>query len=148
MAGREIGVSNWVVVDQDRIDRFAECTGDRQWIHTDVERTRRESPYRQPIAQGYLTLSLVAALLQDLSAASLNIQAAFNHGVDNVRFLAPVLVGSRVRLRLTLVSLEDAGPGKYLMRGSGVVEIEGESQPALTAEPLITIFERRVRKPA
>lgn len=148
LAGREIGVSDWVVVDQHRIDQFAECTGDRQWIHTDVERTRRESPYRQPIAQGYLTLSLVAALLQDISGAFDNIQAAFNHGVDNVRFLAPVLAGARVRLRLTLLSVEESGPGKFLMRGSSVMEIEGESQPALTAEPLITIFERRVRRPA
>jgi acyl dehydratase len=148
MAGQELGVSDWVLVDQERINRFADCTGDRQWIHVDVERTRRESPYRQPIAHGYLTLSLVASLIPEVGVAPLNMQAAFNHGVDNVRFLAPVRAGSRIRLRLKLLSVEDSGPGKYLMRGAGVVEIEGDSRPALTCEPLIMFFERRVRRPA
>jgi acyl dehydratase len=148
MGGQELGVSDWVLVDQDRIDQFAECTGDRQWIHVDVERTRRESPYRQPIAHGYLTLSLVAALTPEIGIVPANMQAAFNYGVDNVRFLAPVRVGSRVRLRLTLISLSDSGPGKYLMRAHSVMEIEGESQPALTAETLVMFFERRTRRPA
>jgi acyl dehydratase len=146
MAGQELGVSDWVLVDQDRIDRFADCTGDRQWIHTDPERTRRESPYRQPIAHGYLTLSLVAALLPKVGVTPLNMQAAFNYGVDNVRFLAPVRAGTRVRLRLRLISIEDRGPGKYLMRAESTVEIEDEEQPALTAETLVMFFERRSRR--
>ncbi|MBL8584206.1 MAG: MaoC family dehydratase [Rhizobiaceae bacterium] len=146
LAGQELGVSDWLLVDQERIDRFAECTGDRQWIHTDVERTRRESPFRQPIAHGYLTLSLVAALTPEIGMRPMNLQAAFNYGVENVRFLAPVRAGSRVRLRLTLISLEDSGPGKYLMRAHSIMEIEGEEQPALTAETLIMFFERRARR--
>jgi acyl dehydratase len=88
--GKELGVSEWVAVDQQMIDKFADCTGDRQWIHVDIERARRESPFRTPIAHGYLTLSLVATLAQDLGIMPENTQAAFNYGLDKVRFVAPV----------------------------------------------------------
>lgn len=141
--GQELGVSGWVLVDQDRINQFAECTGDHQWIHVDVERARRESPFRAPIAHGYLTLSLVAALALEVGGLPDNIQAAFNYGLDKVRFLTPVRVGSRVRMRTTLVSLEDKGPGQYLMKASNTIEIEGEDKPALIAETLAMLYERR-----
>jgi acyl dehydratase len=141
--GKEIGVSDWVVVDQQRINQFAECTGDRQWIHTDAERAKRESPFRVPIAHGYLTLSLVAALIQELNVFPDNTQAAFNHGLDMVRFIAPVKAGARVRLRVTLISVEDVGPGQYLMKASNTMEIEGEERPALIAETLVMMYERR-----
>ena len=96
------------------INQFAECTGDRQWIHTDVERTKKESPFRAPIAHGYLTLSLITRFALDIGMLPENTQAAFNHGLDEVRFLAPVRVGSRVRMRTVLQSMEDKGPGQYL----------------------------------
>ena len=128
MVGHELGVSDWTVVDQDRINQFADCTGDHQWLHIDAERARRESPFRVPIAHGYLTLSLVAALAQDIGAVPENTQAAFNYGLDRVRFIAPVRVGARVRLRSTLVSVEDAGPGQYLMKASNTMEIEGRGK--------------------
>jgi Acyl dehydratase len=99
--GRELGVSDWVAVDQDRIDAFAQCTGDRQWIHIDVERARRESPFGGPIAHGYLTLSLVAATVMEIGIIPPDAATGLNYGVDKVRFIAPVKAGTRVRNRAT-----------------------------------------------
>jgi acyl dehydratase len=141
--GKELGVSEWVTVDQTMIDKFADCTGDHQWIHIDAERARRESPFRTTIAHGYLTLSLVAALAQDLGVAPENTQAAFNYGLDKVRFITAVKSGARIRLRVTMMSIEIKGPGQYLMRASNTVEIEGEERPALIAETLVMLYERR-----
>jgi acyl dehydratase len=143
MAGQELGVSDWVTVDQSRIDQFADCTGDHQWIHVDVERARRRSPFRSTIAHGYLTLSIIGALGQEIGAIPENTQAAFNYGLDRVRFIAPVRAGSRIRLRSTLMSVEDCGPGQYLMKAHNEVEIEGEERPALIAETLVMLYERR-----
>ena len=111
LTGQELGVSEWITVDQEKINQFADCTGDRQWIHVDVERTKKESPFRKPIAHGYLTLSLVTAMAMDINAVPENTQAAFIHGLDSVRFIAPVKSGTRVRMRSTLLSVEDKGPG-------------------------------------
>ncbi|MBN9251442.1 MAG: MaoC family dehydratase [Mesorhizobium sp.] len=147
MTGQELGVSGWTLIDQSRIDQFADCTGDHQWLHTDPERARRESPFRVTIAHGYLTLSIIGALCQDLGFMPENIRAAFNDGLDKVRFLNPVKVGSRVRMRATLVSVQDKAPGQYLMKFSNTVEIEGEETPALIAETLVMFYERR-KKPA
>mgnify|MGYP002393521996 FL=1 len=147
MTGQELGVSGWTLVDQSRIDQFADCTGDHQWLHTDPERARRESPFRVTIAHGCLTLSIIGALCQDLGFMPENIRAAFNYGLDKVRFLNPVKVGSRVRMRATLVSVQDKAPGQYLMKFSNTVEIEGEETPALIAETLVMFYERR-KKPA
>lgn len=135
-AGKELGVSSWVTVDQAMIDQFAECTGDRQWIHIDVERAKRESPFRAPVAHGYLTLSLIAAMSYEVGGLPEGTAAAFNYGLDKVRFIAPVRVGSKVRLRSTLMSFDDKGGGQYLMKASNVVEIDGEEKPALIAETL------------
>jgi acyl dehydratase len=148
LVGQELGVSGWIMVDQDTINRFAECTGDRQWIHVDVERTRKESPFRKPIAHGYLTLSLISAMALDIDAVPENTQAAFIQGLDSVRFIAPVRAGSRVRMHSTLISLEDKGPGQYLARSANTVEIEGDERPALTAEILVLLYERRRKRPA
>jgi acyl dehydratase len=145
MTGQELGVSDWTTVDQSRIDQFAECTGDRQWIHVDPERAKRQSPFRTTIAHGYLTLSIIGALALDMGIVPENTQAAFNYGFDKVRFLAPVRAGARIRLRITLLSVEDKGPGQYLMKAANIVEIEGEQKPALTAETLVMLYERRKR---
>jgi acyl dehydratase len=148
MEGQELGVSDWMVVDQARIDQFAECTGDRQWIHIDPQRARRQSPFRTTIAHGYLTLSIIGCLSQEMGVIPENTQAAFNYGLDKVRFLAPVKVGSRVRLRATLLSMEDKGPGQYLMKVANTIEIEGEEKPALMAETLAMFYERRRKQVA
>src|ERR1700739_1493834 len=98
-AGCELGVSEWQTLDQQRIDRFAECTGDHQWIHVDPERARRESPFGTTIAHGDLTLSLLARTTLEIVALPLGLSQALNYGLDRVRFLAPVRAGSRVRNR-------------------------------------------------
>lgn len=141
--GQELGVSDWLTVDQERINQFAECTEDRQWIHIDTERAARESPFRSTIAHGYLTLSLVAGLGMQAIKMPGNIMAAFNYGLDKVRFISPVKVGAKVRLRASLVSLDEKGPGQYLMKTSNTIEIEGDEKPALIAETLAMLYERR-----
>ena len=140
--GQELGVSSWITVDQSRIDQFAECSGDRQWIHVDVERAKRESPYRAPIAHGYLTLSLVAPLQMEIGAVPMDAAAAFNYGLDKVRFLAPVKAGARVRLRVALIDVERKGGG-VVLKTSNTLEIEGSDKPALIAESLALITPRK-----
>ena len=145
--GKELGRSEWLTIDQQRINQFAECTGDRQWIHVDAERARKESPFRKPIAHGYLTLSLVSAMMLDIDMTPENTQAAFVHGLDSVRFIAPVKSGARVRLRSALVSMDDRGPGQYLVTTANTVEVEDDPRPALTANVLIVLYERRKKRP-
>jgi acyl dehydratase len=140
--GQELGVSSWITVDQPRIDQFAECSGDRQWIHVDVERAKRESPYRAPIAHGYLTLSLVAPLQMEIGAVPTDAAAAFNYGLDKVRFLAPVKAGARVRLRVVLIDVEKKGGG-VVLKTSNTLEIEGSDKPALIAESLAFVTPRK-----
>ena len=134
--GREFGTSDWVTVGLDRIDQFAVCTGDRQWIHVDVERAERESPFRGPIAHGYLTLALVGALVTELGVFPPDAAAGLNYGLDKVRFIAPVKSGARVRLQTKLLSAEPQNKGRMLLKLQCTLEIEGEGKPALVAEML------------
>jgi acyl dehydratase len=137
--GRELGVSDWLTVDQSRIDQFAECTGDRQWIHVDVERAKRESPFGAPVAHGYLTLSLLAPTALEVFIRPAGITQAFNYGLDRVRFISPVKVGARVRNRIKLLSAEPKGGSRVLLSTENTIEIEGEEKPALTAVALAMI---------
>ena len=134
--GRELGLSDWVVVDQARIDAFAACTGDRQWIHVDVERAKRESPFGGTIAHGYLTLSLLAALAIEIGLIPEDAAAGLNYGLDKVRFMTPVKAGARVRNRVTLVSVEKKDGGRIIVKTMNELQIEGEEKPALIAETL------------
>ncbi|HEX7907616.1 MAG TPA: MaoC family dehydratase [Paraburkholderia sp.] len=134
--GRELGLSDWVVVDQARIDAFAQCTGDQQWIHVDVERAKRESPFGGTIAHGYLTLSLLAALAIEIGLIPEDASAGLNYGLDKVRFMTPVKAGARVRNRVTLVSVEKKGGGRVIVKTMNELQIEGEDKPALIAETL------------
>jgi acyl dehydratase len=138
--GRELGASGWVVVDQDRIDAFAACTGDRQWIHVDVARAKRDSPFGGPIAHGYLTLSLVAAMVMELGVIPPDAATGLNYGLDKVRFIAPVKAGARVRTRATLLAAEPQSDGRVLLKLSCTLEIEGEAKPALVAELLCLLI--------
>jgi acyl dehydratase len=140
--GRELGTSDWVTVGQDRIDQFAACTGDRQWIHVDVERARRESPFGGPVAHGYLTLSLVAAMVLELGVVPPDAATGLNYGLDKVRFIAPVKAGARVRMRASLASAEPQNGGRILLKLKSTLEIEGESKPALVAELLCMLIGR------
>jgi acyl dehydratase len=141
--GRELGASGWVTIDQDRIDAFAGCTGDRQWIHVDVERAKRESPFGGSIAHGYLTLSLVAAMVMELGVIPPDAATGLNYGLDKVRFIAPVRAGARVRTRANLVAVEPQGGGRVLLKLSCTLEIEGETKPALVAELLCLLIGKR-----
>jgi acyl dehydratase len=134
--GRELGVSNWVVVDQARIDAFAQCTGDTQWIHVDVERAKRESPFGGTIAHGYLTLSLLAALAIEVGVIPSDASAGLNYGLDKVRFMTPVKAGARVRNRATLLAVERKSGGRVIVKMANELQIEGEDKPALIAETL------------
>jgi acyl dehydratase len=134
--GRELGMSDWVTVDQARIDAFAQCTGDKQWIHVDVERAKRESPFGGTIAHGYLTLSLLAALAIEIGLIPEDASAGLNYGLDKVRFMTPVKAGARVRNRVTLASVEAKGGGRIIVKTMNELQIEGEDKPALIAESL------------
>lgn len=138
--GRELGVSDWVTIDQSRIDEFAACTGDHQWIHVDVERARTESPFGRTVAHGYLTLSMVASLAMQVGGIPSDVAAGLNYGLDKVRFMAPVPAGTRVRLRVVLSGIEPKGGGQVIMKTQNTLEVEGSEKPALIAEALALLI--------
>ena len=137
--GSEVGVSDWISIDQARIDAFAEATEDRQFIHVDPEAAAR-TPFGGTVAHGFLTLSLLSRMAADAMLLPDSTNLVVNYGVNRVRFLAPVRAGARVRGRFTLDSVEEKAPGQMLMRHTVTVEIEGEDKPALNAEWLGLIF--------
>ncbi len=139
LVGRELGVSDWMSMDQGRIDRFAEATDDCQWIHVDVERAKRESPLGSTIAHGYLTLSLLARFGYELGMAPPEGAQLLNYGLDRVRFIAPVKAGARIRDRVVLLKIEEKGPGRRLATARHTIEIEGEERPAMVAESLVML---------
>jgi acyl dehydratase len=132
--GQEIGVSEWMLIDQARVNGFAEVTGDHQWIHVDVERAKRESPFGGPIAHGYLTVSLLAKFAGECIAVD-GIKLAVNYGLNRVRFASPVKVGSRLRARFVLAAVDDIAGGAQ-MTWQATVEIDGGEKPACIAEML------------
>lgn len=129
--GQEISISEWIHVEQDRIDLFADATGDHQYIHVDAERAA-ETPFGTTIAHGFLSLSLLASMNGGLKLE--NSVMGINYGLDKVRFLNPVKVGAKIRGRFTLVSAEEKKPLHFLLKHNVVVEIEGEEKPALIAD--------------
>jgi len=131
--GEEVGVSSWILVDQARIDAFADATEDRQFIHVDP-RAAAQTPFGGTVAHGFLSLSLLSRMGAEAMLLPDGLRMAINYGLDRVRFLAPVRSGSRVRGRFRLDSVEEKAPGQVLMRHTVTVEIEGEAKPALTAE--------------
>ena len=137
--GEEIGVSDWITIDQARIDAFAEATEDRQFIHVDAGAAAR-TPFGGTIAHGFLTLSLLSRMGAEAMLIPEGMKIAVNYGLDRVRFIAPVRSGKRVRGRFTLDSVEEKAPGQLLLRHIVAVEIEGEEKPALTAVWLGLMF--------
>ena len=133
LIGQEIGVSRWIEVDQARIDAFADITEDRQFIHVDPE-AAKATPFGGTIAHGFLTLSLLSAMSYDAVPPLENVAMGVNYGFDKLRFLAPVMSGSKVRGRFRLLSAEDKGGGRWLLKQEVTVEIEGAEKPALIAE--------------
>ena len=137
--GQEVGVSDWIVVDQARIDAFADATEDRQFIHVDPD-AAASTPFGGTVAHGFLSLSLLSRMGAETMLLPEGLKMAINYGLDRVRFLAPVRAGSRVRGRFILDSVEEKAPGQVLMRHTVTVEIEGEDKPALTAVWLGLMF--------
>jgi acyl dehydratase len=135
---QEIGVSDWLTIDQQRIDRFAECTGDFQWIHVDPDRAK-DGPYGATVAHGFLTLSLIPLMAAGVWAKPSGIKASFNYGLNRVRFAAPVRCGDRIRDHVTLAQIEDKGDGRVLLTMEHRVEIEGQDKPAVVATTLAMV---------
>ncbi len=136
LVGQEVGVSDWVEITQDRVNLFAEATGDHQWIHVDVERATREMG--GPIAHGYLTLSLIPFLSAGLMPVK-GVTRGINYGSDKVRFTNMVRIGKRVRLRQKLLSVE-AKAGGMQIKNQCTIEIEGEERPACVAETMSVVY--------
>ena len=137
--GEELTSGEWLVVDQSMIDTFADATGDHQWIHVDVERAKRDMPGGVTIAHGYLTLSLLPRLIKQTYRIA-NLGRSLNYGANRIRFTNTVRSGARLRLRLTLVSVDQVDRGGTRITVDCVVEIEGEDRPALVAEIISQIY--------
>ena len=137
--GREAGVSEWLEVTQDLIDGFAALTGDRQWIHVDGERARRESPFGAAVAHGFLTVALLSRLVNQAVDVRMEHKMRVNYGFNRLRFPAPVPAGSRIRARVTPNAVREVEGGIEIAWGL-MVEVENQSKPALAAEWLVRTY--------
>ncbi len=137
--GTELDVSQWYTLTQSHIDQFAETTGDNQWIHVDVERARKESPFGGTIAHGYLTLSMLSVMSFGMNILPAGIRQVYNYGMDKVRFLSPVKAGGRIRNRCRFLDMEVRSDKQVLLKTEHTIEIEGESKPALISVSLVMI---------
>ncbi len=137
--GKELGRSDWLTIDQERINQFAECTGDHQFIHVDPEKAKL-TPFGTTIAHGFLSLSLVPMLMEKIMIMPQGLKMAVNYGLDSVRFIQPVKVNSKVRLIVNLTDANEKNPGQWLLKAKVTLEIEGQEKPAYIAEPLTLCF--------
>jgi acyl dehydratase len=137
--GKEIGVSEWLTITQERVSQFAEVTEDRQWIHVDRARAEKESRFGTTIAHGFLTLSLVSHFMSEVLRVRGGIGMAVNYGLNRVRFPAPVRVGSRIRGRMSLLSFKEISEGCEVTF-SGIVEVEGSEKPCCVAEWVVRYY--------
>lgn len=142
LVGREFSPSDWILVDQARIDAFATCTGDHQFIHVDPARVARETSFPGTLAHGFLLLSLAAGHRQRDFPPVSDAALVLNYGLDRLRFTSPVIAGSRVRYRSRVLAAEPRGPGRVLLRQEAVMEVEGQEKPAVVAE-LLAMFVAR-----
>ncbi|MBD0705064.1 MULTISPECIES: MaoC family dehydratase [unclassified Pseudomonas] len=137
--GKELGRSEWLTIDQDRINLFAEATGDFQFIHVDPAKAA-QTPFGSTIAHGFLSLSLMPKLMEDILILPEGVKMVVNYGLDSVRFIQPVKVDSKVRLKVDLVDVTEKKPGQWLLKATATLEIEGSDKPAYIAEPLSLCF--------
>ena len=137
--GKEIGVSDWLKITQERIAQFAEATEDRQWIHLDQERAERESPYGTTIAHGFLTLSLISRFMKDVIQVRGGTGMTVNYGLNRVRFPSPLRAGSKIRARVALLSVKEV-PGAYETSFSVTIESEGSEKPCCVAESIVRYY--------
>jgi acyl dehydratase len=137
--GADLGISDWLLIDQQRINAFADCTLDQQFIHVDPQAAAK-TPFGSTIAHGFLTLSLLSHFAETVGCSFENTVMGINYGFDKVRFLSPVKVGSRVRARAVLLEVSEKKQGQFLINQQVSIEIEGETTPALIAEWLTMAF--------
>ncbi|MCR8718996.1 MaoC family dehydratase [Pseudomonas syringae USA007] len=137
--GKEPGCSDWLLIDQERINLFAEATGDYQFIHIDPVKAA-QTPFGATIAHGFLSLSLIPKLMEGIMVLPEGLKMAVNYGMDSVRFVQPVVVNSRVRLKVELTEVTEKKPGQWLLKATATLEIEGQAKPAFVAEPLTLCF--------
>ena len=138
--GREIAVSDWLTITQERINLFAEATEDRQWIHVDRERAERESPFKTTIAHGFLTLSLIAHFMQQAIKIQTPLRMAVNYGLNRVRFTSPVRSGARIRARIVLLSLKDIAEDAAEVVYTVTIESAGSEKPCCVAESIVRYY--------
>jgi len=139
MVGQDNGTSDWVVLDQDTINAFADCTGDHQWIHVNIEMAKK-GPFGGPIAHGFLTLSLIPVFSGAGKYLPEGLKMAVNYGLNKVRFINPVPAGSKVRSKMTLTDVEEKSGGRVMMNVTHTIEIEGQEKPACIAEMLSLFY--------
>jgi len=137
--GKELGRSEWLTIDQERINLFAEATGDFQFIHVDPVKAA-QTPFGSTIAHGFLSLSLMPKLMEDILVLPEGVKMVVNYGLDSVRFIQPVKVNSKVRLKVDMVEVTEKKPGQWLLKATATLEIEGSDKPAYIAEPLSLCF--------
>lgn len=137
--GKELGHSEWLTIDQNRINQFAECTGDHQFIHVDPEKAAK-TPFGTTIAHGFLSLSLIPVLMEQIALAPEGLKMAVNYGLDSLRFIQPVKVDSRVRVSASVLDVTEKNPGQWLLKAKVTLEIEGQAKPAYIAESLSLYF--------
>ncbi|MGH8331977.1 MAG: MaoC family dehydratase [Pseudomonas fluorescens] len=137
--GKELGRSEWLTIDQERINLFAEATGDYQFIHVDPVKAA-QTPFGSTIAHGFLSLSLIPKLMEDILILPEGAKMVVNYGLDTVRFIQPVKVNSRVRLKVDMNEVTEKKPGQWLLKATATLEIEGSDKPAYIAEPLSLCF--------
>ena len=139
LIGQELGVGEWLEVTQEMIDRFADVTGDHQWIHVDVERAKKDMPGGKTIAHGFLTLSLIPMLSHQISHIN-NVRNGINYGCNKVRFTSPVQAGARVRARAKLIAADPMDKGGVRLTNQVTIEIEGQERPACVAETMSIVY--------
>ena len=140
LIGQEVTVTDWFTMTQDRIQNFADATLDHQWIHVDVERAKKESPFKTPIAHGFLTLSLLAHFMETAVSIDQKFSLAVNYGMNKVRFVSPVKVGARIRARFVLAATRDIEPRGLEAQYDATIEAEGSEKPACVAEWLVRYY--------
>jgi acyl dehydratase len=141
LIGQELAVTDWFNITQERVQQFADATLDHQWIHVDVDRARRESPFGAPIAHGFLTLSLLSHLMHEALEIKQGLRLAVNYGLNRVRFVSPVRVGSNIRARMALQSLKDVPPNGMEVVFNATVEVEGADKPCCVAEWVVRYYQ-------
>jgi acyl dehydratase len=139
LIGQDNGTTEWFLIDQDRINRFADVTEDHQWIHVDIEKAKA-GPFGSPIAHGFLTLSLIPVFSYAGKYSIEGAKMSVNYGLNKVRFINPVRVGSRVRSKMVITAIQEKTPTQILVTNTHTIEIEGQAKPACIAEALGMIF--------